>query len=380
RKYDGEEQLVLLNTAEEPMLLTRLETGAAAGTRLELIQGLHFSGPLQVDEKGALTTVLAPRAAGLFSVSETTQTHLAGPSSVTLDTQIDGAVLSDNFWIEGKLTNTIHPHLLVIDGKLKRAIPLQTDPDGNWKVEVPLTKFPFGRSKHDFTIYCPATNQALPLTTFQTDIAIQGRKSRVVDAAGDDHGLARNYRKPQDPSYGAQMDILEVETTSFGGNLMVELTMGALSQAWLPPNGFDHVLFHLFIDLPNGKGSQRLSMLQADAPADFAWDYAAYLGGWQVAYYAAEEKDQTAPKKLSVAPTIKVDPESRKITFQFSPEALGYIEDLQGAKIYVTTWDCYGSEGGYRRMTEEGELWKFGGSADPNAARILDASSVVEIK
>lgn len=80
--------------------------------------------------------------------------------------------------------------------------------------------------------------------------------------------------------------------------------------------------------------------------------------------------------KYSTTPSINVEKENNKIILQFSPDAFGNPETLNGSKIYVTTWDCNGVEGGYHRMTKAGEVWKFGGSDDPNPVRIIDEIEV----
>ena len=73
------------------------------------------------------------------------------------------------------------------------------------------------------------------------------------------------------------------------------------------------------------------------------------------------------------------DKEKKTITIQFSPDALGNPKTLEGAKIYITTWDNNGSEGGHRVITKDGGPYDFGGSDDPNATLIIDDSNVITI-
>ena len=98
-----------------------------------------------------------------------------------------------------------------------------------------------------------------------------------------------------------------------------------------------------------------IPMLHSPVPEGFKWDYAAYVAGWQSAYYSAKgASKENYGTKLSTPPSISVEEENNKIILQFSPNSLGDPATLKGAKIYITTWDCNGSEGGYRQITKEG--------------------------
>ncbi|MEO1261183.1 MAG: alpha-amylase family glycosyl hydrolase [Bacteroidota bacterium] len=381
RKFNEKDAIIIFNTADEQMLLSNLETGLESGSKLNLILGMNFQHHLKTGQDGLVTTELPPRMAGIFMVESSNEKVPENKLKVTVQPDISGKTFSENMQLKGTVNNKQGNYLLVIDGKLNNALELDIDHEGNWEIMIPNARFPFGKSKHDLTIYSPELKLSTPLISFSTDIEIQGKQILVRDAVNDDHGQNGNYTKPGDMSYGSQMDIREVKTTAFGGNLQLELTMEELSQLWIPPHGFDHVLFHVFIDLPNTSGSHYIPMLNAVAPEGFEWDYAANIGGWQSAYYSSEgATEDHFGTKLSTTPNITVDKEKNKITFQFSPEAFGSPATLEGTKIYITTWDDYGNEGGFRQITEEGELWKFGGSDDSKPVMILDDTEVIEIK
>ena len=74
-----------------------------------------------------------------------------------------------------------------------------------------------------------------------------------------------------------------------------------------------------------------------------------------------------------------INKEKKTITIQFSPDVLGNPVTLEGAKIYIATWDNNGSEGGHREITLEGAPFVFGGSEDPNASLIIDDTKVITI-
>lgn len=378
RTYAGEEAIVIFNTAEEEILLSNLQTNLKPGTKLKLLQGYQFEDDLMVGENGLVTAALPRRAAAIFGVEAPDGTFEAEKLEVQLLTDISGQVYSSDMVLKGTTADPHTPLWAVIDGKLKQAISIKPDPAGNWQMIMPISRFAFGKSEHVLTLYAPDRELATASFPFTTDIHIQGEEVVIQDPAQDDVGLAGTYQKPTDASYGAQMDIREVKTTVFGANLQVELTMGEVTTSWLPPNGFDHVLFHIFIDLPDREGSDSLPMLHAPAPEGFRWDYAAYVAGWQMAYFASEGGAEDQPgKKLSISPTIRVEEAEQKITLQFAPDAFGNPATLSGAKLYLTTWDSKGGEGGFREITPEGGAWKFGGADGENPILILDDTALI---
>lgn len=382
RTYQDQQAYVIFNTAEQTILLNNLATELPAGSELKLLHGLNMPSSLQVKPKGMVTTELAPRAAGIFLVEKTsTTTPATSTLAASITTKIADQQFERDILLKGNVQNKDTPTFLVIDGKLDTAIPLSVTTDGSWEATIPLSRFAFGVTQHSLCIYQPEPQLASPSLPFSTFISVQGIKTTTKDAADDDYGLNKNYTLPSDPSYGGQMDIREVTTTAFGGNLQVEITLAEVSDMWLPPNGFDHVLLHLFIDLPDSDGCDYIPMLHAATPTDFKWDYTAYVAGWNTAYYSAEGADKVNfGKKMAISPTIEVDAAKNKITLQFPPAAFGHPTTLKGAKLYLTTWDSGGGEGGYRDITQEGGVWKFGGADIESPVLILDDTAVIEIK
>ena len=382
REYEGKTAIVILNTADEPILLNKLETGLKGASKLKLISGMNIDSDLRVAHKGKLTMVMPPRMSGIFLVEEPKIIVGETSSIARILTDISGKTFSNDIKLKGEVRlRSASPYLLVIDGKINNAIPLEIDKKLKWKLTIPKSYFPFGKSNHNLTIYNHSQIFTLPSIPFSTDIPVQGKELVIEDPLNDDHGLDGNYLKPTDVSYTSQMDIRQVKTTSFGGSLLIELTMADLSQVWLPPNGFDHALFHVTIDLPNTTGSDYLPMLNTKTPDNFEWDYTTYISGWQTVHYSSKgASKENYGTKQAIAPIISVIPEENKVLLQFTASAFGNPTSLEGAKLYITTWDSYGNEGGYRQINKEGGPWRFGGSDDPKATRILDATKVIEIK
>ena len=179
---------------------------------------------------------------------------------------------------------------------------------------------------------------------------------------------------PTDATFGAQMDILGMSLEAPGPDLVVTLTMAELTDVWGPTNGFDHVMFHVFIDLPNGAGSTVLPRLRAAAPADFHWDYMAFIEGWTSLIFSAVGASETEyGTPVSPSPLISVDKENRTITITFPGAALGNPAGYEGVRVYITTWDWDGPAGAYRGLDAEASQWGFGGG-DDGAALIADSA------
>jgi hypothetical protein len=138
--------------------------------------------------------------------------------------------------------------------------------------------------------------------------------------------------------------------------------------------------FHVFIDLPNRQGRRFLPKINADAPDGFEWNYLFYAYGWiHTLYDGQDASDDHYGTVVTPTPTITVDIENKKIKFLFSPDALGNPTSLEGAKIYVTTWDSKGSDAEFRKITELGAEYEFGGSGDPGTPLIIDDTEVLII-
>lgn len=385
RKYQGKEAIVVFNTSDERILMGNLETDLSEGTQLNLLQGMKLKESVIVGPNGRLTMELPSRAVGVFEIGG--QKELTEKKNLKVDfrTRINNQIFEEDILLKGRINRFNEECFLVIDGKLDSAVPIQTNKKGKWSATIPAKRFPFGTTNHDLLVYDIKQQIASASIPFKTEIAIQGKRTTTIDPSHDDNGLANNYTKPTHESYIGQMDILKVETLSFGASLQLELTMRDLTSVWSPPNGFDHTLVHVFIDLPNQSGSDYLSMLNTQAPEGFEWNYTANIAGWQTAYYSSEgeslergnqENDGT---KLSYTPKIEVDEANKKIKLQFTPDMLGNPSSLEGAKIYITTWDSGGGDGGYRAIHKEADGFNFGGDGGPKPSLILDASEVIVI-
>jgi len=380
RTYKDKQCIIVFNTADQPVLMSNLQTKASQGDELVLLKGIGLKDNWTVGNSGLLTSELPPRAVGIFEIKKGNTNVENLELEATIASNISDKTFENDFIISGTIQNQEEDFYLIIDDKLSNKIKITPDENGNWKEEISLSRFSFGTETHKVAIYAPNQNLVSKAYSFQTKVAIQGTETSISDPKGDDNGLNNNYITPTDKSYVGQQDIQNVEVINYGSNLQITLTMKEVSDVWLPPNGFDHVLVHVFIDLPNTEGRKDLSVLNAPSPEGFEWNYVAYLAGWHNVLYNAENStEESFGTIVTPTPTVVADKINNTITIQFSPDALGNPETLEGAKIYIATWDNNGSEGGHRAISKDGGPFSFGGSAEEKPSLIIDDTKVITI-
>jgi carbohydrate-binding DOMON domain-containing protein len=203
----------------------------------------------------------------------------------------------------------------------------------------------------------------------------------VEDPAGDDRGPAGTYRYPLDPTWGAhrQLDIRRLRLFGSGGALRIELTMNEVTRSWNPANGFDHVAFTIFLELPGRSGGATVMPRQnARLPAGMQWHLRLRTGGWSNALFssagasAAEEGTRTAP-----APGIEVDAATQRVILTLPAASLGGLKSLSGVKVYATTWDY---DGGYRELAPEPRGSVFGGGSSARDPLVMDDVPVITLR
>jgi hypothetical protein len=195
---------------------------------------------------------------------------------------------------------------------------------------------------------------------------------------GDDHGPAGRYLYPTDPSWALRpLDIRGIKAETAGGALRVTVQMSGISRTWNPPNGFDHVAFNLFIELPGEEdGAVAMPMQQAELPEGMRWHRRLRAHGWTNALYSAQGAGAQADgTPASPAAAISVDAQAATVTFTFAASALGNRKDLSGARLYLNTWDY---DGGYRPLDAAPAGMRFGGGK-PGDPLWMDATSVLSL-
>ncbi|MGH8084591.1 MAG: alpha-amylase family glycosyl hydrolase [Lysobacter sp.] len=337
--------LTVLNTADSPALLDNLATGLPQGAVLQPLFGIDDTPAAQVvGADGRLTLMLPPRSGQVWrvgapaSASASAANVKAGaapaihpltsiPSSPRERGSSDSSATPDSIaTITGALdlSGSARPaqvFQLVIDGNLASAVSVVADSTGHWRARVRIDGM--------------------------TDPAIEPRPA----------------------------DIERVRTWTAGGALRIELTLRNITAPWNPANGFDHVAFTIYLQLPGRDGGARVMPQQyATLPDGMRWHYRLRAHGWSNALFASNGATAT-DEGTPVAPgaAIDVDAVSRTVTFTLSATALGNPDSLDGAKLHVTTWDY---DSGYRELAPQAGAATFGGGA-PDDPRVMDAATVV---
>ncbi|MFY7856673.1 MAG: glucodextranase DOMON-like domain-containing protein, partial [Rubrivivax sp.] len=190
-------------------------------------------------------------------------------------------------------------------------------------------------------------------------------------------GPEGTYRYPTHESYTRQMDLQRTRVLAAGGALRIELEMADLTRVWGPANGFDHVAFSIFIELPGEEGGARVMPGQnAELPQGMRWHRRLRAHGWSNAMFGPEGASATADgRSITPAAAIETDASQRRVVFTIPSEALGDPARFSGARVWVTTWDW---DGTWRPLAAEAGSFIVGGGA-PDGPKFWSASPVIRL-
>jgi hypothetical protein len=232
---------------------------------------------------------------------------------------------------------------------------------------------------HTAVVWSEATQAASPRHAFR--VARDWRlQADAIDPANDDHGPQGGYRYPLDPGWSEhrQADLLGVKAWTSGGAVKLQLRMREVTAPWNPANGFDHVAFTLYLQLPGRDGGiSEMPQQNARLPDGMRWHYRLRAHGWSNVLHASTGASASNEGAIA-APTahIETDADNDTVTFTLPARSLGQPRTLSGAKLYVTTWDY---DGGYRGLTPQGGPHDFGGGDGARDPLVMDASPVITL-
>lgn len=394
-QHEGEAALVVLNTAEVPVLLDNLAPGVTAGARLEGLFAIEGApGAVVADAAGRLTLVLPPRSGQVWALPADAVIHADGAASLpatraamgisqdaatdaTEDPALDieplpAPVQRGDFTVHGQAPPHGRVHV-VVDGDLASAQEVTADATGRWSALVRTGGMIDPEAPHRVVAFDPRTRQASVARGFRVEHDWR-LLADVEDPRGDDAGPEGRYVYPTAGAWSSlrPADILRVRAWGAGGALRVELTMRALSQAWNPANGFDHVAITGYLQLPGRDGGETVMPLQnATLPDGMRWHYRMRSHGWSNLLGSAAGADAVDEgATVMPAPDIAVDTAAGTLTFTVPATAIGQPATLQGAKLHVTTWDY---DAGYRPLRPEAGAHAFGGGDGAVDPLVMDA-------
>ena len=369
RTLEGQSVTVLMNTAGYSVLAHRLDLGTGAGGTLTAALTLNAADRLEADSAGLVTTVLPPRSVFVSNVHGTEdppEVPAASPA-IAIAQPPSGNTFGETFRLAGRSSGPGRLQL-IRNGNMDRPISFDADAAGHWEIGIPVSDL--GTSQHYLQVYDADRNLLSERFFYATDVRTPALEVHVEDPEGDDAGPSGNYVRPQQPQSRSQKDIRSARIRTGGRNLELTLEMGEITDNWVPPHGFDNVVFSIFFDTDAGAGTSALPRLNASMPGDLEWDLAHVASGWASYMYDGNNADgETQGDKLGVSPRITTDREERTVTLFYEGERLG-VEDWRDTRIYVTTWE-HGPEGEYTEILETASDWTFGGGP-PDSPKVMD--------
>jgi hypothetical protein len=270
----------------------------------------------------------------------------------------------------------------VVDGDLARAVEVQPDASGHWQARVDTAAMVDPATEHSVVAWAPGDGSSQAVSAPRS-FRVERMWQTVLDQpdpAGDDTGPPGSaYTYPTDPGWGEnrQMDLRRVRVETAGGAMRLHLGLHRITTPWSPPNGFDHVNFTVYIELPGVPGGAMVMPLQnASLPGGMRWHLRLRAGGWSNALFSPEGASATS-EGTTVTPvaTLAVDRATNTVSFTLPAAALGRLPSLRGARIYVTTWDY---DGGYRALSPEARAYAMGGGRE-DGPRVMDESGVITL-
>ena len=372
--HEGRSALVVMNSADGDTLLDNLDTGLPAGTRLKTLLSLdERPADATVGNGGRLSLRLPARSGMVWQATPGPAAARPETVEISMDT-LPATRFSEDFTVNGRVRGAASLEL-VVDGDLTRSVRLAPDADGRWQAVVDTSRMVDLAVRHRVTAWVEGAHRAAPAQEFvvQRDWAVQ---ADLIDPPGDDQGRSGLLTYPTDPSFATrQMDLRGVKVSTSGGALRLDLSMADISTVWSPAQGFDHVAFTVFVELPGQPGGATvMPQQQGDVPAGMRWHRRLRVHGWSNALFGSEGATSTH-EGTSVAPAalVSADAATRTVSFVLPAAALGGLKSLSGAKVYVTTWDY---DGGYRALRPVAQPYGMGGG-DDTTPKVMDESVVI---
>ena len=380
---------VVFNTAEQPVLLDRLElfkgwqntTKPAALKGVWGVEGAQFKRPTEfrmadtAADGHAVNLLLPPRSTQIWidegqpgtrslhvaNIAAKSKTELPQWPSNMPDKMAQDFELQGEWSLPQAATTEL---ILVVNGQLNNAKAVEWLSPTQWHLRV------------DTSAWADASDQRLSLVVRDSKtrsvLAVSEPRflrfekqwtlvSEVVDPKVDDRGPLGTYVYPTDPSYYPGIyDIESMQVWRAQKSIRLKLKMGALSQSWNPANGFDHVVFTVFIGLPNGANSLQVMPMQQDQlPSGMHWHFRLRTHGWSNAMFSTKGASaNTEGQPLLESAKLKVDAKAQTIQFDLPASLLSHLPDLKGLQIVVNTWDY---DSGYRKLSQQGGTHNVGG-------------------
>ncbi len=363
--------LIVFNTADHEVLLDNLVVGAAPGSVLKGVYGIHSPpADIEIAQNGGAHLRLAARSGQVWKLQQTSQ----APQTSTTDLSmrpLGKGVFTTDFAVHGK-GRPRSKFQLVVDGDLARTRSIEADENGNWQGRVDTGSMIDPAAEHGVVAWDGSAVAASQRETFrvakQWTLLIE-----QADPAGDDGGPDGRYRYPDDPSWTQPrpLDIHHVSVSGAGGAVRIELKMNRVIAGWNPANGFDHVAFTLSFEVPGKSGGTTVLPLQnADLPDGMHWHYRLRTHGWSNAFFEATGATrQNEGQSVVPGADLQADRDAGVVRLTLPAAALGHLSTLSGVRIHINTWDY---DGGYKSLVPATNRHSFSGGDGAVDPLIMD--------
>jgi glycosidase len=376
-EHEGEVAFVIFNTSDEETLLDNLATGLTDGSELMLLASLGAGGEdVDVGRGGKLSLRLPARAARVFMPTGRVTAPPTETARITL-TNASGGTMTGDFELSGTATG-VSTFKVVVDGVLGTASTVTVAGDGTWRTTVSVAGMVDPDIQHSLVAWSESAQVFSESLTFRVDRPFVPLLTHE-DPTGDDDGPADRYHYPTDVSWGDnhQGDLRRVTVLGSGTVMKLGLQIGKVTTLWNPQNGFDHVAFTVFIDVPGRTGLTVMPQQNASVPAGMDWDYRVRVHGWSNALFDTRGASATAEgTPFSPAAAIEVQQAANTVFLTLPGELFSGLSSLRGVKVYVTTWDY---DGGYRPLVTTAEQWKFWGGDGATDPLVLDNTPALTV-
>ena len=375
RLDDGKDTvLVAFNTAETPTLVDSIDTHLPHGTRLRGIFGIEaIPEDVVVGEGGRIHLSLPPRHGDVWKADGVGKVDSIRNATLSIDPL--PPVLQGDAVLNGT-SSGIDRFAIAVDGNLSTVPMIKPGKDGKWQARLDTS-----------SMLDPAADHCIVAWAADQELASEPRQFKVTrewtpvliqdDPADDDRGPSGHYTYPNSDTWIGKhpLDIRQVKISKSGSALRLDVQMRDLLASWNPPNGFDHLVLTVFVELRgHTDGSRTLPQQNATLPDGLRWNYRLRTNGWGSAWYSSAGSDERNEGTLtSPGPLVRSDRGKNLVSIVIPGDAFPAGAALSGAKIYITSWDY---DGGYRTLAKEPSTFTFGGG-EANGPRVMDDTQIL---
>ena len=374
--HDGQVRLVVFNTADAPRFVDNLDVGPAQA-RLRRLFDIHGDAPatLAADARGRVHLLLPARSGTVWAVEPAEPGAAAPAAEMPRLDPLPAEALTGDFTLTGQAMPGAEL-AVIVDGDAAGAQQVQAGADGRVMARIDTRRMSDPTLAHRVVLRALDGDGVSNALDFRVTLPWQ-TLADVPQPAQAGGGPTGRYRYPTHESFTRQMDLRRTRVQAAGGALRIELEMADLTSVWGPANGFDHVAFAIFIELPGRPGGARVMPGQnAELPDGMRWHLRLRAHGWSNALFGPEGASATADgRSITPAAAITTDAARRRVVFTLPSEALGDPDSFSGARVFVTTWDW---DGTWRPLAPEAGSFTVGGGT-PDGPKVWSASPVIRL-